>query len=298
MNAAQLFATIGTSIVLAALLGPRVFGVVALALIYITLLQLLMQQGVVPALIQRPNLTHRDLDSAFWLTMAISLTLTMISVLLAGWWASLNDAPEVKNVIWALSALVVVKGLVVVQEALLRRQMRFRSLALRTTVAGVAGAAVGLGWAFVAPSLWALVAQQIVTACVGCLMLWRVSDWRPRFKFWPTEARQLSAFAAKSSLSGFGVFVNNRVDALLVGLFFGATAVGLYRFAARLVESAIEFTVQPIQHVALPEFSRFQSDTARGRERYRSLVLFSVAIGAPVMASVYSNADPFMRDDG
>ena len=221
-----------------------------------------MQQGVVPALIQRPNLTRRDLDSAFWLTMAISLTLTMISVLLAGWWASLNDAPEVRSVIWALSTLVVVKGLVVVQEALLRRQMRFRSLALRTTVAGVAGAAVGLGWAFVAPSLWALVAQQIVTACVGCLMLWRVSSWRPRLKFWPTEARGLSAFAAKSSLSGFGVFVNNRVDALLVGLFFGPTAVGLYRLAARLVESAIEFTVQPIQHVALPEFSRFQSDTA------------------------------------
>ena len=294
MNAARLLSTLGTSILLAALLGPTEFGVVALALIFITLLQLVMQHGVAPAVIQRQDLTHRMLDSAFWLTMGLSAVLTTLGILLAGWWAHLNDSPRGEQVIWALSALVAIKGLVVVQEALLRRQMRFRQLAVRTTVASVLGAAVGLTWALAAPSVWALVAQQVTSALAGCVMLWTVSDWRPRLRWSMEDVRGLLGFAGKSSLSGFGVFVNNRVDALLVGLFFGPTAVGLYRLASRLVESAIEFVVQPIQHVALPEFARFQSDPDRARERYRTLVLASLAVGAPVMATVFATAEPFM----
>ncbi len=294
MNTIRLFATIGTSILLAALLGPRSFGVVALALIYVTLLQALMEQGFMAALIQRPDLTKRHLDSAFWVTMTASLILTLFSLIMAGWWSRLNGAPEARAVVWALSTLLIARGLVIVQEALLRRQMRFRELAIRTTIASTVGAAVGISWALIEPSLWALVAQQLTTAIVGAVVLWTVSDWRPRFSFWATEARQLLPFAAKSSLSGLGVFVNNRVDTLLVGVYFGPTAIGLYRLAARLVESAIEFTVQPIQNVALPEFSRHAGVQGAAAKRYCSLALISIAVGVPVMATVFAAAQPLM----
>ncbi len=297
MNGVQILSTIGTSLLLAALLGPRAFGIVGLALIYITLLQLLMQQGFVVALIQRPDLNRRHLESAFWLTMGLSTFFVVVSVMLAGWWAGVNNAPDAKAVIWALSALIILKGLVIVQEGLLRRQLRFRELALRTTAASVLGAGVGVTWAIINPTLWALVAQQLTTNLVGVVVLWGVSDWRPRFRFWPQEAKELSAFAGKSSLSGLGSFVNNRVDALLVGLYFGASAIGLYRLASRLVESAIEATVVPIQNVALPELARQNGPAAR-LDRYRSLLLISAAVAGPMMATVFACAGPLMRTMG
>lgn len=298
MNGVRLLATLGTTFILAGLLGPRLFGTVSLALIYISLLQLLMQQGLIPAIIQRPGLTRRHLDSAFWMTITASVLLTIVSIVSSGWWANVNDAPDAEQVIWALSTLLIIKGLVVVQEALLRRQMHFRDLAVRTTVASVSGAVVGLTWAIIEPSIWALVAQQVTTELMGCVVLWSVSGWRPRLRFWPDEARQLVGFAGKASLSSFGVFINNRVDALLVGVFFGPAAVGLYRLAARVVESAIEVTVQPIQHVSLPEFSRHQGDPDRQRSRFITLVATSTAIGAPVMATVFASADSLMATVG
>lgn len=298
MNVAKLLATLGTSFVLAGLLGPSQFGIVALATIVISLLQMLMAQGLSPAVVQRPNLTRRHLDSAFWATMVASVVLAAVGILLSEWWASVNDSPEAGVVIRVLCALVVVKGLVVVQDALMRRQLRFRELAIRSTAASVAGAAVGLTWAFVEPSVWALVAQQLTTETIGCLVLWNVSGWRPRFKFWFAEAKELLPFASKASLSSIGVFVNNRVDTLLVGVYFGAAAVGIYRLASRLVESAIELSIQPVQHVALPEFARYQHDPNAAAERYRSLVVMSTAVGGIVMAGVFATARPLLATVG
>lgn len=294
MNFGRLLATLGTTFLLASLLGPEAFGTVALALIYITLLQLIMQQGLVPAVIQRNPLTERHLDSAFWLTIGAASLLTVVGWVLSGWWATVNNTPDAAPVMQALSVLVLIKGLVAVQEAWLRRQLQFRSLALRTTAASICGAAVGVTWAIIDRSPWALVAQQITTDIVGCAVLWKVSSWRPRMRFWLSEARQLAGFAGKASVSSVGVFLNNRVDAALVGVYFGATAVGLYRLAARLVEAVLEFTVQPLQHVALPEFARYQIDPQRARERYRKLVLTSTTLAAPAIACVFAAAEPFL----
>jgi O-antigen/teichoic acid export membrane protein len=129
---------------------------------------------------------------------------------------------------------------------------------------------------------------------VGCVVLWSVSAWRPRLRFWGREARDLAGFAARASVSSVAVFLNNRVDAALIGVYFGATAVGLYRLAARLVESVLELTVQPLQHVALPELARSQTHPGRAQARYRALVLTATTLVAPVIACVFAAAEPLL----
>jgi len=294
MNAARLASTLGTAFILARLLGPEAFGTVALALIFITLVQLLVQQGMIPAVVQRPGLTWRHLDSAFWLSMTISVILTAFSLVVSPWWADLNGTPEARNAIWVLSSMVLLKGLVVVQEAYLQRALRYRELALRTTVASVAGAIVGIAWALVQPSIWALVAQQVVSAAVGTVVIWTVVDWRPRWRCRAQDVRDLLGFAVKSTMSSLGVFVNTRVDAVLIGVFFGATAIGLYQLSFRLMHSAIETVVYPIAGVALADLSRQHGDRERMTSRYLSLVGTATVIGAPVMATIFACAGPLM----
>jgi O-antigen/teichoic acid export membrane protein len=298
MNSAQTFATLGTAFLLAGLLGPEAYGTVALALIFIMLLEVLTQQGLGPALIQRPDLTSRHLDSAFWLAVSVSVLLMTAGLLLSDWWAGLNGSPEAAPVIRALSVLVIIRGLTVVQEALLERQLAYRALALRTTTASVAGAIAGITFALVQRSMWALVVQQLVTAVVGVAVLWSIATWRPRFRFAASEAREMLAFAARASLSSVAMFVSIRVDALLVGVFFGATAVGLYRLADRVVQSAVELSARPVQRVGLPEFSRQQGVVGGPRERYLSLVSASTAMGAAFMAILFACSAPLMEAVG
>ncbi len=298
MNGVRLLSTLGTAFILASLLGPRAFGTVALALIFVTLVQLLIQQGLVPAIVQSSSLTWRMLDSAFWVTVGGSLVLALFAAAVAPWWAHINGTPEATEVIWALSGLIVIKGLVVVQEGVLQRQLQFKDLAIRTTVASAAGAVVGITAAVVWQTIWALVAQQLVGAVVGAVVIWGVTPWRPHRHLRLREVRGLLGFASKATLSSIGVFTSTRIDAVLIGVFFGAAAIGLYQLAYRVMQSAIETTVYPIAGVALADLSRHQRDAERLADRYSRLVGLAAAVGAPVMAIIFSCAGPLMATVG
>jgi polysaccharide transporter, PST family len=137
---------IGTvfTFLLAALLGPHAFGLVAMALIYIAFLQPFLEQGISTAVIQREQLDRDHLDSAFWLNLVWCAAPTTASFLAAGWWASVNNAPELVRLAEVLSLLLLIDGLAIVQIALLEREMRFKTLAVQASVSWFAGGAVGL----------------------------------------------------------------------------------------------------------------------------------------------------------
>src|SRR5690606_4860777 len=155
------------------LVGPEAFGLVAMATVFVLFIQLLMQQGLMPAIIQRRDLRPDHLDTAFWLVMGAAVTLTVLSIGFSGWWARVNREPELAPLIVVLSFMVPLRGLSLVQEALLRRELDFKLLALRTGLAMTVGAVVSLVLAFAGAGAWALVVQQLVTAAIEVIVLWR-----------------------------------------------------------------------------------------------------------------------------
>ncbi|MEE8603037.1 lipopolysaccharide biosynthesis protein [Euzebya tangerina] len=295
MDGGQQLLTVVVMFVLAALLGPEAFGVAAMASVYVTFIDLLQRQGMVSALIQRDDLTDAHRDSGFWLVMGTSLVVTGIGVAGAGWWADANSTPQLRGVIIALSPLVVIKGLSVVQEALLRRQMAFKTLAHRTLGAQIAGAAVGLVGALNGWGVYALVAQQLVVGATSMVVLWSVSSWRPTLRFSRGAARDLLGFSSGAFLTSIAVFVNNRADALLIGLFFGPTVVGIYRLGARLVETVIAGAVGPIRSLALPELSPHQRDPVELTRRLIRLMRLAGVAGLPLLGILVAVADPLTQ---
>ena len=121
--------------VLAGMLGPRAFGLIAMALVFVGFVEMLLQQGLMPAIVQRKELRAEHADTAFWCVCAAALVLTAVLAVAAPFWGALNGVPELTAVVWALAPLVPIQALVVVQEALLRRDLEFKSLALRGTSA-------------------------------------------------------------------------------------------------------------------------------------------------------------------
>jgi PST family polysaccharide transporter len=268
---------------LAAILGPYDFGVVAMALVYIGLVQLLLEQGVATTIIQRKELEPEHLDSAFWVNMLLCLVLAGASVAVSGWWAGVNDVPQLELVIDVLSLLLVIEGLAIVQQALMQRRLEFKKLAVRWNVAALVGGSVGISLALNGAGVWALVAQQLATEGSALVLLWIVSDWRPSLRFSTRHARQLLGFSADVFVANVGAFVWRRADVLLMGLFFTPVAVGLYRLADRIVDIALELTAQPVGNISLPHLSRFQDDPAGLRSSLGASIRVMMFTTVPAM---------------
>ena len=278
-------------LVLAAILGPTSFGLVAMGLAFVTLIQVVLEQGISTAIIQREELEDEHLDAAFWLNLAWCAVLAAATVGLSGWWAAANDAPELQNVILALSALLPIWGLMIVQMALLQRDTRFKELAVAWNIGALAGGVTGVALALAGAGVWAFVAQQLVTDGVGLVLMWVAARWRPRFRFSRPHARELLGFSANVFVANLGGFVSRRSDTLLIGLFFGPTAVGLYRLADRIVDLVLEFTMRPVGMIALPHFSRLQSDPERLRESVEKCLRVTMVIAAPALLVVAATSD-------
>lgn len=289
----QVLTTLVT-LVVARALGPEPYGLAAMALVYVLFIQMIQNQGMQSAIIQRRELRSEHLDSAFWAILVLSLGLTGLSMAFAGWWAGVNDLPDLRAVVIVLSLSLPIQGLTLVQEAVARRAMDFRSLALRTNVAVLVGGMAAVGLAVAGAGVWALVAQQLVSAAVGLGLLWRLSPWRPRRTLSNVALRELLAFSFPSFVASFAVFLGNRADALLIGLFFGPVAVGLYRFASRLVEAVTDLVVRAMQNAALPELSRHQHDLVRFRERTLTIIGTSAIVSLPILAALAAGADDIM----
>ncbi|MGH3113624.1 MAG: oligosaccharide flippase family protein, partial [Gaiellaceae bacterium] len=254
--------------ILAAILGPYDFGVVAMALVYISLTHVFLEQGFSTALIQRENLEPDHLQAAFWINLASCVFLAGLTVALSGWWADVNGAPELQEVLSVLSLLLVIEGLIIVQDALLKRNAEFKKLAVMTNVAALVGGVLGIALALAGGGVWALVVQQLSMDATALVLFWIVSSWRPALRFSRRHARDLIGFSSHVLLANFGGFVNRRADALLVGVFFGPVVVGIYRLADRFVDLVLEIGMRPVGLVALPLFSRLQRD----RDSLRSAV--------------------------
>ena len=273
-------------VLLAAILGPHDFGVVMLALIYIEFIRLFLEGGVQTALVQREDLRREHLDSAFWVNLVWCVALAGLSVALSGWWARINDVPELADVVKVLSILLVLQGLTIVQLGLFQREMRFKALAVRETSAVIVGGVIGLTLALRGAGVWALVAQQLGHAGTQLVLLWGMSTWRPSFRFSPASARQLVRYSSGVFLANLGGFINRRADALLIGLFFGPTVVGLYRLADRFVDNVLEVTMRPVGHVSLPFLSRLQHDRKGLRDAVVSFLRLTLILTVPVMLVV------------
>ena len=269
-------------LVLARLLNPEAFGLVALAGVFLAFMQVFLEQGFAQALVQRDELEPEHLDTAFWASFATGIILTAIGVGIAPLCAIWFHQPQLTPIIRGLSVLLTIASLSNVQRAVLERKFAFKAIALRYLVGTLVGGIVGIAFALWGGGVWSLVSQQLVQEGVGTAILWRVSDWRPQFKFSIVHLRQLFNFGINVLGMNFLGFFNNRADDLLIGYFLGTTALGYYSVAYRILTVMTELLVSTSSRVALPAFSRLQHEPDRFRNAFYSATRLTSAIAFPI----------------
>jgi len=275
---------------LARLLDQIAFGLVALAAVFVTFAQLFVDQGMGVALIQRRVLTRSQIDTAFWVAVVTGTMLTLLGIVLAAPLATLLGEPALAPILQVLSLSFVLAAFDSIQVALMRREMRFRSLAIRKLSAVAGGGAVGLVMAFAGFGAWALVGQQLASAAIAVIALWTVSPWRPGLRISRSDFRELFSFGLNVVGGDVLNFLSANVDRLLIGAYLGAGPLGFYAFGYRILDTGQSMLVNFARKLAFPIFSRLQHDQERLRRAYArvsralSIVILPGYIGLALVA--------------
>ena len=267
--------------ILANKLAPEDFGLVALATVFVALGQLFVDQGLGDAIVQRPTLTRRQIDTAFWASIATGILLTIVGYLIAGPIAQFLNEPELEPIIQVLSIIFVLVALSSIQLGILRRELDFRGLAIRKLLAIGLGGVVGVWMALNDYGAWALVGQQVAMAVITVLAMWAVSPWRPGFRFAREDFRELFAFGINIVGSDFLAFISRNTDNLLIGVFLGPTALGYYAVAYRILDTSQVLLVAAARRLVFPSFSRLQHSQERMQRAYARMSRASAALTLP-----------------
>jgi len=291
-QAAQLVLNLGSTVVLARLLAPEDFGLVAMVSTIIGFLRIFGDAGLSTATVQREGITHAQVSNLFWANVAVGGIATLILVVSAPGVAWLFHEPRLVGITLALAVTFLCASLTVQHLALLKRQMRFKAVSFIQVGAIGAGCLVGVVLAWAGFGYWSLVWMQLTSSIVALVLTWTVSRWRPQLPVRDPETSSLLSFGANLSVSSLLWSLARGSDGLLIGRFFGSEALGLYSRAGALLYRPIEQAMTPLEAVFVPTLSRLQEQP----ERYRRIVFQvydTIAVGIlPFSAMLLALAHP------
>jgi O-antigen/teichoic acid export membrane protein len=281
-----------STVVLARLLTPADFGLVAMVTAVTGLASAFGDLGLSEATIQRKEISHGQVSTLFWINVAVGLGLTLITAAMAPVLAWFYHEPKLKDITLLLSLTFLFSGLTVQHGALLKRQMRFVSLGIRDVVSlGLAiPFAIILAWR--GAGYWAIVAFPLASNFTLMALSWLMFRWMPSLPRRDTQVRSMVAFGGNIATSYFLLNVMKSADNVLIGRFLGAGPLGLYSRAYNLLMQPARQVFDPIGNVAIPAFSILQGDPERFARYYLRTVSLMTWICAPIFGFLFVAAEP------
>ena len=282
-------------VILAQLLSPDDFGLLAMAVVFTEFAAMFVDMGIGQALIQKQDATDDHYCSAFWLNVGLGLTLMLLVAGLSPLIAWFYRQPQLQPVVAVLSFNFIFSSLTVVQQSRWMKEMEFRKLAMRDIVAVVLAGVVGIGLARAGFGVWSLVAQSLSLAAVNAAVMWRLSPWRPKFIFSLDCIKDIVRFSAH--MTGFNVvnYLARNTDKLLIGRFLGSEALGLYALAYKLMMLAVENISWVVGKVMFPAFAKIQQDLDHVRRIYVRMVKSVALLTFPLMGWLFVLAPEIVR---
>jgi O-antigen/teichoic acid export membrane protein len=282
---------LGFGVVLARLLPPRDFGVVALAWVVVSFAELLAQLGLGVALVQRQGLTERHVRTAFTASLLTGAAAAALLWVLSPLSAPLLDAPELPAVMRGLSLLFVCGALGGTARALLQRRLDFRALFVVDVASYGAGyAGVALALALAGHGVWSLVWGTVAQSLLGSVLALAFVRHPLRPLLGRAELKELCGFGVAASLNQLVNHAARNADNLLVGRLLGAAALGLYGRAFNLMTLPLAAVGDVMWHVLFPAMSEVKDDRARLGRAYLAAVQASALAAAPLMAGIAAAA--------
>lgn len=283
------------TIVIARVLSPDDYGLVAMLGIFIAIAQTIVDSGFSNALIQKKDRTEVDYSTMFFFNIIISVVIYLLLFVSAPFLASFYNQPALVSVARVYGISLITNSFSIIQMARLTVALDFRKLAIAALLAVVVSGCIGVWMAYHGYGVWALVFQTLVANVTWTVVLWLLARWIPKWCFSWSSFRGLFSFGSKLLFSGLLHTLYTNMYSLVVGKYFNASVLGYFNRAYTLGQFPVQNFGNIVQKVLYPIQCRYQDENEQFNKifiiylRVSSFVLFPLMIGLAVLA------DPVIR---
>jgi len=288
------------TLILAKLLLPGDFGLIQIAFLAISSLQLFRELGFGSALIYRQEDVEDASDTAFWVILLSSLPLYLIAFLAAEPLMRLfnKDAATVMQavpVLRVLATTMIISSIGQVPIILLAKDLNFRLKIVPEMLGALGGAALAIGLALAGLGVWSLVAGYLLETALAATVIWFISSWRPRWHFNRHVAREMFGYGKNIAGSKVLIFGITNIDDAFVSKLLGAGALGLYGFAYKLSNLPATHITRLVGQVMFPAFSKVQDNLLALRDIYLRTTRYVSLISIPAAICIIAFAPEFIN---
>jgi len=282
-------------IILARLLLPEDYGVIAIVTIFITIANVFVQSGFNTALIQKKKIDDLDLSSVFYLSLFVAILLYILLFFTAPFIASFYSQPILVPVFRVLSITMLFGAVNSIQQAVVARNLEFKKYFFTSLFGIAASAIVGIIIAYKGFGVWALVAQQLINIILVTITLFFVVKWRPKLLFSIKRVKKLLSYGWKILCSGLIDTIYRNLYDLVIGKKYSSASLAYYNRGKQFPTVIIQNIDSSINSVMLPVLSKEQDDKEKVKRIMRRSIVTSSFLIFPISVGLTVVAEPMVR---
>lgn len=282
------------SLILAKLLGPKVYGLIAMLAIFMAIANVFVNSGFGAALIRKTDRNQSDYATTFYFSLIVSITCYALLFSAAPYIAQFYNQPELTYLTRVIALIIVINTFAVIPRVMLTINVNFKAQAKCNIFSLIISGLLALSLAYLNYGVWALVAQQISSALINTLMLNIVSPWKPKTSFCKKAFNELFGFGSKLLISDLISTLYSNAYIVIIGKQYSATQLGLFNNADILSKTPATTITGVIQKVTYPMLSAIQHDNKKLDATYLLTLKFAAFVIFPVMFGVCIVAKPLI----
>ena len=278
------------NIILANILSPEQFGIVAMSTIFITLANSLVDSGFTGALTRKLEVSSKDFNTVFYFNLAVSFLLYAVLYFLSPYIAGFFSQPILSDIVRILSLSLIINALSIVQRVILIRKLDFRTQAFISLASSLASGTAGILMALQGYGVWALVVMQILRLGINTLLLWICSKWFPTLSFSMDSFKEMFSFGGRLLLTSIISVIWNEIYSFIIGKTYSASVLGQFSRAEKFKSMVTSNISIVMQRVTYPVLSSIREDKERQLRVFRKLFRTTVLISFTAVLGLAASA--------
>lgn len=283
------------SIVLARILAPEAYGMIAIVLVMTQIFQVFVDSGLGNALMQKKDADDLDFSSVFYFNVVWCLALYALVFAIAPVIANFYENAQLTAVIRVLCLTIVISGLKNVQQAYVSRTMQFKKFFFATLGGTLISAVVGIVLALCGFGVWALVAQKLTNLCIDTSVLWITVEWHPKWIFSFTRLKGLISYGWKLLASSLLDTIYSNLRTLIIGKIYTESDLAYYNQGKQFPDTILGNINAAIDSILLPTMSKAQDDVRQIKEVARKSIRIETYVMAPILLGLTAAAPTIVQ---
>lgn len=282
------------SIILARLLDPEHYGIIAIVTVFINILDALVSGGFGSALVQKKDADDLDFNTICWFSICLSLALYIILYFSSPLIANFYKMPQLLWISRVMGIRVIISSFNSVQHAYVQRNMQFKRFFFATLGGTLVSAVVGIVMAFKGFGVWALVGQYMTNSCIDTIVLRLTIKWKPKLQWSFERLKSMMNFGLKMLGATLVNTLQDNIRTLVVGKVFTAEDLAYYNQGKKYPATLMNNLVGSVQKVLFPAFSENQQDINQIKNQMRKSIRVSSFVLVPTVIGMIALADTFI----